>query len=448
VRLAMHSTANAPYIGTVDGAPHGGIYRFVPRLPFKGSQIALNYVPAGIKVCIKPEATPLTYKMCLVSPILSGYVPAPATLLRGVACIYIDHFYPLCLCFILYQPLELGKVPAVYPSSVLFTGFYPLPYSLKLLKNYNPTSRNKLNYLLCHFMVDCSPKPFLPLRKLFKVSFGRGSAFGLQTFSKSLIPLRYSPYVSSIKELVYLSIRSRNYSKLAKPKVNSYEEVRGFHIRNILFYSYVQEELSKLFVVFEVCRGNLPVKVLLEVVRNLYLEPLSSLYGSKGNFLSIQPNSIGAFIVTDSRVVTLRTPALESFSLSLYSGLETFCSHNSCGYNELGREGRFISYSVVGRVVELNTVPDLGFPSYFASVVVGELELFKGFKEYLLLFLSGSKNKLKSSLQLNIRILPKYLQAFKSGLLPFRKGGVSDRKEGKDEFDREKSFNNRGIRQF
>jgi len=114
----------------------------------------------------------------------------------------------------------------------------------------------------------------------------------------------------------------------------------------------------------------------------------------------------------------------------------------------LGREGRFISYSVVGRVVELNTVPDLGFPSYFASVVVGELELFKGFKEYLLLFLSGSKNKLKSSLQLNIRILPKYLQAFKSGLLPFRKGGVSDRKEGKDEFDREKSFNNRGIRQF
>ncbi len=35
----MQSTANAPYIGTVDGAPQGGTCFSLSRLPFKGSQI-------------------------------------------------------------------------------------------------------------------------------------------------------------------------------------------------------------------------------------------------------------------------------------------------------------------------------------------------------------------------------------------------------------------------
>ena len=49
----MHSTANAPYIGTVDSAPHGGTYHSVPRLPFKGksdsAQLTYPNLPAGAK---------------------------------------------------------------------------------------------------------------------------------------------------------------------------------------------------------------------------------------------------------------------------------------------------------------------------------------------------------------------------------------------------------------
>ena len=79
--------------------------------------------------------------------------------------------------------------------------------------------------------------------------------------------------------------------------------------------------------------------------------------------------------------------------------------------------------------MELNAVPDLGFPTDFAGVVVSELVLFKGFKEYLFLFLSGFENEFKGSLEFHIHTLPQYLQAFKCGLLLSLTEGVSDRKE-------------------
>ena len=82
-------------------------------------QIVLDYVPAGVKVSIKEETTMLTDKVRLISSVGTGDVSAPATLLRGIACIYIDNSYFLSLSFILYKLLELCKVPAVYPASML-----------------------------------------------------------------------------------------------------------------------------------------------------------------------------------------------------------------------------------------------------------------------------------------------------------------------------------------
>ncbi len=425
----MHSTANTPYIGTIDHAPHGGTCLSVPRLPFKGSQIVLNYIPAGIQICVELKTAHLTHKVRLVLPVPSGYVPTPATPLRCIVCIYIDYLYTFSPCFIFYKPLELSKVPAVYPLPVLLTCFYSPPYPLKLLKNYHTASRNELYYILCHLMVDCSPKPFLLPRELLEMPFDRGGAFGLQTLSKSLIPLRYSPHMPSIKELVYLSIRGRNYSKLTESKVNSYEEVFGFYLGNILFYGYVKEELLKLLVVFEVCGCKLPVKVLLEVFRNFYLEPLSSLDSGKGNFLSIQPNCIRTFIVTYGRIVALRAFAFESFSLSLYGGLEAFCSHNPCGDNELSRKKGFILDCAVSEFVEFNTIPKFSFPTDFADVIVGKLVLLNGLKKYLFLLFCRFEDEFKGSLEFHIHILLKYLQTFKSALFHLITEGGPDSKE-------------------
>jgi len=87
--------------------------------PLERSQIVPDYVPAGVKVSIKGETALFTNKVGLVRSVRTGNISAPATLLRGVACIYIDHSYSFSLSFIFYELLELGKIPAVYPASVL-----------------------------------------------------------------------------------------------------------------------------------------------------------------------------------------------------------------------------------------------------------------------------------------------------------------------------------------
>jgi len=129
-----------------------------------------------------------------------------------------------------------------------------------------------------------------------------------------------------------------------------------------------------------------------EAVRNFDPELLSSPCSNKRNFLPIQPNTAGAFIVSDDRVVALWTPAPESFIfISLYGRLKAFGSYNPWGDNKLRRERDFISYRVVGEVVEPNTVPELSPPSYLAGV--------KGFKEYLFLFLGRFEDEFKSSVE-------------------------------------------------
>ncbi len=393
-------------------------------------QIVFDYVPAGVKVSVKGEPTVLTDKVRLVSSVGTGGVSAPATLLRSIACIYIDNSYSLSLSFILYKLLELCKVPAVYPASIMLVSFDSLPDSLELFKNNYSASRNEVNYFLGYPVVNSSPKPFLLLRQLFEVSLCRRSAFGLQSLTKCKITFRNRSYVSTVKELVNLPVWSGNYCELAKSKVNSNIEISWFYIRKFLFNGNVEEELLKLFVILEVSRGNFPVQVLLKVIWNFYLEFLSSFNGSKGNFLSVQPNGIGTLVVSNGRIVALRTSAFKTFPLSLNSSLKAFGSYNSCRDYKLGRERSLIPDCIVSEFVELDTVPKFTFPANLTGVVISKLILFNGLKEYLFLFFGRFKNKLNSSLQFHIHILLQHLQTFKCGLLPALKSRVSDRKEG------------------
>lgn len=365
--------------------------------PVERSQIVLDYVPAGVKVSIKRETAMLTNKVRLVNSIRAGNVSAPTTLLRGVACIYVDNPYSLSLCFILYKLLKLCKVPAVYPASILLVNLNPLPDSLELLKNNYSTSRNEGNYFLSYFVVNSSPKPFLLLRKFLKVSFSRRSAFGLQSLAKCKVSFRYGSNVSTVKEPIDFSVGSGDNCKFSESQVHSNTEVNRFYIWKVFLNGNVEEKLFELFVIFEVSRGNLPVQILLEVIRNFYFKLLSSTDSSKGHFFSVEPNGIRTLIVANNRIFALWTPAFESLFLSLDCRFETFSSYDSCRDYKLGRERSFVSDGVVGEFVELDSVPSFGFPPDSASVVVSELILFKRFKEYLLLFFGRFKDEFESS---------------------------------------------------
>lgn len=241
------------------------------------SQIVLNYVPAGVKVSVEGVTAVLTDKVRLVNSVRAGDVSAPATLLGGVACIYVNNSYSFSLCFILYKLLELCKVPTVYPASILLAGFDSLSNSLELFKDNYSTSRNEVNYFFSYLVVNSSPKTFLLLRKFFEVSFSRRSSFGLQSPAKCVIPFRYSFNVSTVKKLVDFSVRSGNNCKFSESQIYSDIKVNGFYVWKVFFNGNVKEKLFELFVVFEVSRGNIPIQILLEVIRNFHLEFLSSL---------------------------------------------------------------------------------------------------------------------------------------------------------------------------
>jgi len=618
------------------------------------SQIVLDYVPAGVKVGIEGVVAMLTNKVRLVNSVRTGNVSTPATLLRGVACIYIDNPNSLALCFILYKPLELCKVPTVYPASILLISFNPLPDSFKFFKDNYSTSRNKVNYLLGYLVVNSSPKPFLLLGKFFKMSLRRRKLgihflqqsivlsfsnhpytmpiikkfkdfqnlkvttysepmeiffsniffnlwvyvefiskyityllaylfssvvsyskirvscffprfinttisvktsknnkspeimryfikrdicnltlirnnptflkilnqlftiksnyecifrmfnylsiwiyclfykfkhffipflksyfqsitstriynpsicygetktisllwcfncfkqkhhiyllgkFGLQSLAKCVIPFGNSSNVPTVKELINFPVGSGNYCKFSESQIYSDIKVNGFYIWKVFFNGYVEEKLFESFVVFEVGRGNLPVQILLEILRNFYLKLLSPANGGKGDFSSIEPNGIRTLIVANSRIIALWTSAFEPFPFSLNCRLETFGSYHSCRDYKLGRKRGFVSNGVISELVKFNSVPSFGFPTDFAGVVVSKLILLKGFKKYLFLFFGRFKNKFNSPLQFHIHILPQYLQIFKCGLLPALKSRVSDRKGGFYEFSKKR----------
>ncbi len=422
----MLSTATLGWLTTAHWNGHANSSPSFPLL--EGNQIVLDYVPAGIKVSIEGVTTMFADKVRLVNSVRTRNVSAFTTLLRGISCIYIDHSYSLCLCFILYKVLKLSKVPTLQPASVLLVNLNPFPNPFELFKDDYSTSKNKVNYFPSYLMVNASSKPFLLLRKFLEVSLSRRSVFGLQSFAKCTIPFRNNSYVSTVKKPVNLSVRSRYNSKFTKPQVNSNVEVGRFYIGEFLFNSSIEEELFKSLIILEVSRGKFPIEIPLEVVRNLYLKLQSSLNSSKGNFLPIKPDGIGTLVIADSRVVAFRTPAFKSFPFPFDSRLEIFSSNNPCRDYKLRREGKFLSQRVVGEFVEFNSIPEFIFPTNFTGVIISKLILFNSFKEYLLLLFGRFKDKFKSPLQFHIHILQQYLLKFKCGLLPYYRR-ISDCKD-------------------
>jgi len=394
------------------------------------NQIVFNYVPTGVKVGIKGVTALLAVKVRLIGSIRSGNVSTFTAFLRSVSCVYIGYSYSFSLCFILYKLLELCEVPTMHPASILFIGFNPFSDSFEFLKHNYSTNRNKFNYFFGNFMVNISPKPFLLLRELLKMSFCRKSAFGLKSPAECEVPFGNSSYMSTIKELIGFPIWSGNYCKLMESKINSYVKVGRLHIRDFFFNGDVKKKPFEFLVVPEVSRGNFPIQILFKVIRNFYLKLLSTVNCSKGSFFSIQPNSIGTLVITDGWVTALRTLALKTFPFPFNCRFKAFSGYNPCGNNELRWKGGFLSNCVVSKFVEFNTVPKISFSTNLTSIIVGKLILFNGFKKCLLLFFGRVKDKFNSALQFYIHILYQYLQKFKRGFLPSLMEGVSNRREG------------------
>jgi len=126
---------------------------------------------------------------------------------------------------------------------------------------------------------------------------------------------------------------------------------------------------------------------------------------------------------------------LSPFFFLLITRFEAFGSYYSRRNYELGKKRSFVSDSLVSKFMQFYSVPEFGFPTDFANIIVSELILFKRFKEYFLLFFRRFENEFNGSLHFYIQILLQYLQNIKCGLLPSLTEGVSDRKEGEDKLE-------------
>ncbi len=422
----MGKISQPPYIRLVDNSPHRETCYPVPQSLLLRDQIVNSYIPAGIKVSINSISTGGTFKVRLVFPVRLTYMSTFTTPLRSASWINIHNLYAFALSLILYKLLKLSKVPTMYPSSFLFGYLNPFSNSFKLFQYNSSTSRNKTNNLFGYFMVNSSPKLFLLLRQLLKMSFCRRSAFRLQFLSYSKVSFRYSPYMSSIKKFVNFSIGSRYNCKFRKPQINSYNGIIIRYFFKFFFNNYVKEKLFKPFIIFQRGRANLPVQILFKVFRNFDFELKSTFYCSNRYFFSIKPYRIRPFIISNSWIVGIRTGNFKTFLFPTKSRFETFGSYHSCRDNKLRWQRGFFSNGGISKIMEFYRVVDTRFPTYFSYKVIGKFVFFKSFKKDLFLFFRRFNNKLNSSFKFHSRnILTKNI----IGLLPVLKNWVSDRWE-------------------
>ena len=185
-----------------------------------------------------------------------------ATSFGSISRIYIDYSYPFSYSFVFNKFLKLVETPAIKPF--IFSSLFTPPYILDSFHNDCISSFELGNNRFRDFMIEASFKPFLPARKLFKMPLGRGSAFSLKLRTKSL----KSEYLFSD-----FSIRKESFIRGCSKIVNSDVYTDNFTIATLvdrdIFGNRNIQKHPFLFIINQISRANLPIKIFSIIFGNL-----------------------------------------------------------------------------------------------------------------------------------------------------------------------------------
>lgn len=359
-----------------------------------------NNIARSIEVCIKLKTALFTFEKGLALSVASGDIATLATSLRGVAGVYIFNIATFCKSLVGEKLLKLEEVPLVHflplclsQGFLAFLSFLGVEFprsttdSGQLLKNNRRAWFQPLNYLLRDTVVDVLPhKPFAPVNLLQVCPCG-ASAFTLQLTSQPLVSFAQSLDPISAEEPVVARDGKVPYST-----VNPDEIAGGLNILDLPLKNNVQEGLS--LNLKKVGGTSFPRNVLFKVLgygdRNL--DP--SVDGQDVDRAFLEVNGQTPVVVPYGAAPALRTGNLLSLLLSRKDGGQSLCRLYPCGDSKLGFEFGFLPQSLVGEVMQTDSVELLVVPSGLANLVEGVRVCFKRWLEHIVrnlqLYFNGS----------------------------------------------------------
>jgi hypothetical protein len=359
-----------------------------------------NNITRSIEVCVKLKTALFTFEKGLALPVASCNMAALAASLRCIAGVHIFNIAAPCQRLVCKELLKLEKVPLVHflplwfsQGLLAFLSFLGVEFprsatdSGQLLKNNRRAGLQPLNYLLRNTVVDVLPhEPFAPV-DLLQVCPCGASALALQLASQPLIYFAQSFDPASAEEPVVACDRKFPYAT-----VNPDEIAGRLHILNLPLKNNVQEGLS--LSLEEVGGTSFPRKVLFKVFGHKDRESDSATDSQNIDGVIFKINGQTSVIIPYGTTLALWARNLISLLFSRNDGSQSLRCFDPCGDNKLGLEFGFLPQTLVGEMMQTNTVELLVVPSGLANLVKSVRVRFKRWLENtvrnLQLYFNGS----------------------------------------------------------
>lgn len=303
------------------------------------------------------KSTFFTHKKRLSLSVSFFYVSTTRTLLRCVTWVNIFYRDTFSFCFVVQKGLESEERPRVHSSPLISLGLHARPNIGKVFEDYDRTLNSRVNNSPRNNMVTILTEAVFFLRKLFEVSLRRISAFRLECLSEFKIFINYIFPLFFAKEL---SVTCNCWT--INPKVYTYNNVitrdNGFWRS----YNNVEKNLPVFFKT-EVGRTSFPRRIFGIIATKFKRDCNATNIRSQGCYLFIKPDCSRSRIISDAEVFSRWTRNLFTFFESCFGRFECLCGLHSRRDYELTWQISFLSFVRICKVMQINTINALLFPS-------------------------------------------------------------------------------------
>ncbi len=371
-------------------------------------------VHRGNVICRPSEATGLTSELISSWPVGFRNMPARGTCPGSVPGVNKDQRNTRNLSFVFNKRPKQPEIPSMQATTLSLHNRDSGSDALKIFKgNGSQSVFGFRNYMLGNAMVDISREPGSPARQLLKMSFGRFSAFALESGFQRIKSL------SGLVDLLtgmHFSIRIN--SKVLDTEVNSkgsFRVVRSLFV-NLYNYAKVEDSVNQN----QISLSSDSVEPCFLVFSKPNRDSLPSLQRDQRDLLKSFPRK-------DTLIIDDRTIKMELWLNGLVS-LVGFAAHGNGPNSKLRGKTEMFSNRIVNRLMDFNLVGTMHSKYSLCYAITSLVKPLHSFTEHLMLLRGGIEfyhQGLKHCIEDYIQWIYSFRYQGRGTLLPGLKAEVS-----------------------
>jgi len=321
------------------------------------------------------EAAGLTSKFISSRSVSLRYMPTRWAGPGSVSRVNKDHRNTGNLGFVVYKHSEQSKIPGMQAATLSLSNRNSVSNALKIFKCNRPQSVFGLrNYNLGNAMVDISREPGSPARQLLKMSFGRFSAFALESGFQRIKSLS-----GLVDLLTGMDFSIRINSKVLDTEVNSkgsFRVVRSLFV-NLYNYAKVEDSVNQN----QISLSSDSVEPCFLVFSKPNRDSLPSLQRDQRDLLKSFPRK--DTLIIDDRTIKPK------FWFDRLISLISFADLRNSSNGELGGKTEMFSNRIVNCLMDFNLIGTMHGKDCLCYVVARLVKPLHCFKEHLMLLRGG-----------------------------------------------------------